>query len=156
MLLTKQCNKLDTDSLKGQLLAKQMVSWSGSWCAMYNHVIKQVLITVLCPFDVDAWYLMLKPEKFDVETIEPSCITEWKGSVSHHNKSLPITAQRQAVCRAGLRRGNRGNCPGPSAPRGPFVMTFICFKLNISLKNCRDSKEMHEYNSIFRCCVEYH
>jgi len=25
-------------------------------------------------------------------------------------------------------RGNGGNCPGPSSPRGPPVMTFICFK----------------------------
>jgi len=28
MLLTTQCSKSDTDSLKGQFLAKQMVSWS--------------------------------------------------------------------------------------------------------------------------------
>ena len=40
-----------------------------------NHVIKKVFITVLCLFDVDAWHLMLKPEKLDVETIEPSGIT---------------------------------------------------------------------------------
>ena len=36
-----------------------------------NHVIKKVFITVLCLFDVDAWHLMFKPEKFDVEMIEP-------------------------------------------------------------------------------------
>jgi len=35
-----------------------------------------------------------------------------------------------AVCRAGLRGGNGGNCPGPSAPRGPpwwhlFVLNKI-------------------------------
>ena len=41
----------------------------------------QVLITVLCLFDVDAQHLMLKPENFDVETIEPNGITgysRWK------------------------------------------------------------------------------
>jgi len=75
MMLTKQCSKSDTDSLNGQLLVKEMVSWSVGWCAIYDHVIKQVLITVLCLFDVDAWHLMLKPEKCDVEMIEPSNIT---------------------------------------------------------------------------------
>jgi len=40
-----------------------------------NHVIMQVLIIVLCHFDVDSWHLMLKPEKIDVEMIEPSDIT---------------------------------------------------------------------------------
>ena len=41
-----------------------------------NHSRKQALITVLCLFDVDAWHLMLNPEKFDVETLDPSGITE--------------------------------------------------------------------------------
>ena len=58
--------------------------------------------------------------------------------------------------RAGLRGGNGGNCPGHSAPRVLPMMTFICFKWNIRLKNRRDSKEIQEYNAIFRCCVEYH
>jgi len=58
--------------------------------------------------------------------------------------------------RAGLRGGNGGNCPGSSAPRGPTAMTFICFKYNIRLKNCRDSTEIQEYNSILWCCSEYH
>ena len=47
-----------------------------------------------------------------------------------------------------IKGGNRGNCPGPSAPRNPSMMTFICFKSNNRLKNCRDSKDMQEYNSI--------
>jgi len=40
-----------------------------------NYVTKQVLMTVLYRFDVDAWHLMLKPENFDVEMIKPSGIT---------------------------------------------------------------------------------
>jgi len=30
----KQCRKLDTNSVKGQLLAKQIVSWSSGRCAI--------------------------------------------------------------------------------------------------------------------------
>jgi len=33
-----------------------------------------------------------------------------------------------AACRAGLRGRNGGNCPGPSVPRVPPVMTFLCFE----------------------------
>jgi len=39
-----------------------------------NDVIRKVFITVL--FDVDASHLMLRPEKFNVETIDPSGITQ--------------------------------------------------------------------------------
>jgi len=35
----------------------------------------------------------------------------------------------------------------------PPVMTFICFRYNIRLKNCRDSKEIQEYSSISRGCL---
>ena len=34
-------------------------------------------------------------------------------------------------------------------------MTFIYLKYNIRLKDCCDSKEIQEYNSIFRCCLEH-
>ena len=50
-----------------------------------------------------------------------------------------------------------GNCPGPPAARGLPVMKFISFKLNICLKNFRDSEVMQEYNSnlIFLRCFKH-
>jgi len=47
--------------------------------------------------------------------------------------------------------------PGPPLQGAPPVMKFICFKLNIRLKNFRDSEMMHEYSSnlIFLCCFKY-
>ena len=44
--------------------------------------------------------------------------------------------------------------PGPPFQGGPH--DYIFWKWNIRFKNCHDSKEILEYNSIFRCCVEYH
>jgi len=46
-----------------------------------NHIRKQVFMTVFRLFDVDASHLMLKLEKIDVETIEPSGITVWQWAI---------------------------------------------------------------------------
>ena len=40
----------------------------------------------------------------------------------------PYEGLNYTICRAGLRGGNGGNCPGPPASRGPPVMKFIYFK----------------------------
>jgi len=37
--------------------------------------------------------------------------------------------------------------PPDSPLQRPPIMTFICFKKNIRLKNCRDSEDKQEYNS---------
>ena len=59
----------------------------------------------------------------------------------------------QAVRRYEVGGGNGGGETGAIAPGPPFkrvpVIIFICVKQNIRLKNCRDSKEIQEYNSIF-------
>ena len=52
-------------------------------------------------------------------------------------------------------KGNGGNCPGPSAPRGPpwwhsFVLNIIFVWKIVVIQ------EIQEDNSILRCCVKYH
>jgi len=45
------------------------------WMCIKEPCYKESFYNSLVSFDADAWHLMLKPEQFDVETIEPSGIT---------------------------------------------------------------------------------
>ena len=60
-----------------------------------------------------------------------------------------------SVGRVGLRGGNGGNCPGPSAPRGPpwwhlFVLNKVfVWKIVVIQKRRKNT------NSIFRCCLSW-
>ena len=59
-----------------------------------KYIINEILITVLCLLDVDAWHLVWKPKKFEVETIEPSGITgevKWLYGRKERLKELQVT-----------------------------------------------------------------
>ena len=45
---------------------------------------------------------------------------------------------------------------GPPLQDGPQCWHLIVLNKNTRLQKYRDSKEIQEYNSIFRCCFEQH
>ena len=62
-----------------------------------------------------------------------------------------ITPAARTLHRAGLRGGNGGNCPGPSAPRGPLWWHLFVLNKLLFWKIVVIQKRYKNTNSIFRC-----
>ena len=109
----------------------------------------EMLDNMKCSSSFDPLWLLPLVCNLMCLTYSHSCFWIWELLLCF-NRNWVYTREH----RAGLRGGNGGNCPGPSAPRGPPVLTlFVLNKILVWKIVIRDSQEIQEYNSIFRCCL---